>query len=160
MKELKVAIRRHFCLNVGCFLWWLGGFATIVWIKILLADALGLVQAGRALTTEATLAYLMFLVFCLGAKSINKTNKKEDGAHIDRFKGEFWMVLLYVFWLFVIHDYFTATGFKFLWWGEVKKIPEQLHFTIFGASAVLGFSRAGDIWKMIKSGLPVLGFKA
>ena len=144
----------HLCFwHLGCFLWWLGGFATMIWMKILLYASLGQLPQGRELSHEMILVYLMFLLFCLGTKHVHKRNGKDAplNPNQDRYKGEFWMAILYLFSLFVINDYLSR-GFKFLGqFGEIKTIPYHLYLTVFGASAVLGFSRAGDIWDVIKS---------
>ena len=121
----------------------------------------GRLYGGRELTYHMVAVFVLTLGFALGAKNVNKRNNGNAAEavapnHKDRFKGEVWMMLLYTYGVMTIHDYLVP-GFKFLgWFGEIKAIPDIFFAVIYSASAILGFSRASDIWKMIKDGLPFL----
>ena len=156
---LKEIVKRHLCFwRMGCFLWWWGGFVIFVLIRILHYANGGRLYSGRELTYHMIAVFMLALSFGLAAKNVNKKSNGDEvqtsPKHKDRFKGELWVWFIFTYAVMTIHD-FLVPGFKFLgWFGEIKSIPETFFLVVYGSSTILGFSRASDLWKIIKDGLP------
>ena len=168
LENLGDAVIAHLCFwHMGCFLWWLGGGTMIVLMRILIFDLTGSLHPNRLMTYEMFSVILLFLVFCLGAKNINKRNgdngaQQNGNAHNsppDRFKGEVWVMLFGVFAVLVVHDHLVP-GFKFLGrFGDIKNIPYVFYLAVWAIYAVLAGSRVHDIWKMVQEGTPFFARK-
>ncbi len=169
LKAVRKAVWKHLCFwHMGCFLWWIGGGTMLILMRILIFDLTGRLHAGRQMTYEMFSVILLFLVFCLGAKNINKKNgdngvSQNGNAHKssqDRFKGEVWVMIFGAFAVLAIHDHLVP-GFKFLGrFGEIKNIPFVFYLAVWAIYAVLAGSRVHDIWKMVQEGTPFFAKKS
>lgn len=162
VEEFVEAIVRHLCFwHTGCFLWWLGGFFSLAWMRLILIDALDIMPDSLVLTEGMANVYFMSLAFCFAYKKAEKNSNGDDDKKIDRYKGEVWVIAWLLFYTAIQYDLSSPVGsFKILWYfGGVKKMPALVNYTMYGVLAALGVTRLGKVGEMLKSVFPNISKK-